>query len=153
MQDICCSENQERGGKIGKEEMAGDGRVAKVQNTALHLGPVRPREPLWILFFGGQVLLKTWITETSLGVQGLSTCLPTQGTQVPSLVRKDSTRRGASQPLSHSYWTYALEPHAPGGERRPQCEAHAPRQSVDAPPRSWREPRCLDREPAQPERK
>ena len=33
-----------------------------------------------------------------------------QGTQVWSLVREDSTYRGATKPEGHNYWVHALEP-------------------------------------------
>ena len=36
--------------------------------------------------------------------------LPMQGTRVPSLVREDPTRRGATKPMRHNYWACALEP-------------------------------------------
>ena len=40
---------------------------------------------------------------TSLVAQGLRICLPMQGTWVQSLVREDSTCRGATKPVSHNY--------------------------------------------------
>ena len=42
-------------------------------------------------------------SKTSLVVQWLRICLPTQGTQVPSLVREDPTCLGAAKPLCHNY--------------------------------------------------
>ena len=40
---------------------------------------------------------------TSLVVQWLRICLPTQGTQVRSLVREDSTCHGATKSVCHNY--------------------------------------------------
>ena len=36
--------------------------------------------------------------------------LPMQGTWARSLVQEDSTRRGATKPVGHNYWAWALEP-------------------------------------------
>ena len=33
-----------------------------------------------------------------------------QGTRVRALVREDPARRGATKPMCHNYWAYALEP-------------------------------------------
>ena len=47
----------------------------------------------------------------SLVVQWLRICLPTQGTQVRSLVRKDSTCHESAEPVHYNYWSlHALEP-------------------------------------------
>ena len=72
--------------------------------------------------------------RTSLVEQWISICLPLQGTQVPFLVREDSTRRGAAEPqlLSPSPGACELQllkPECPGAcalqqERPPQQEAH-----------------------------
>ena len=48
-------------------------------------------------------------SETSLVVQWLI-CLPTQGSQVWSLVQEDPICSKATKPLSHSYWAHILEP-------------------------------------------
>ena len=80
-----------------------------------------------------------------------------QGTWVLSLVWEDPTCRGASKPVRHNYWAYALEPashnywahalellspraattkapapraRAPQQEKPPQWEARAPQQKV-----------------------
>ena len=45
----------------------------------------------------------------SLVVQWLRICLPMQGTQVQALVREDPTCCGATKPVHHSYWAYALQ--------------------------------------------
>ena len=47
---------------------------------------------------------------TSLGAQWLRICLPMQGTWVRALVREDPTCRGATKPMHHNYWAWALEP-------------------------------------------
>ena len=47
---------------------------------------------------------------TSLVVQWLRIHLPLQGTRVRALVREDPTCRGATKPMRHNYWAYALEP-------------------------------------------
>ena len=52
---------------------------------------------------------KSWVNWTSLVVQWLRTHLPTQGTQVPSLVGEDSTRQGATKPMNCSYRVCTLE--------------------------------------------
>ena len=46
----------------------------------------------------------------SLVAQWLRTRLPMQGTRVRALVWEDPTCRGATKPVSHNYWTCALEP-------------------------------------------
>ena len=49
--------------------------------------------------------------RASLVAQWLRICLPMQGTRVQGLVREDPTCRGATGPVSHSYWACAsLEP-------------------------------------------
>ena len=40
---------------------------------------------------------------TSLVVQWLRICLPTQGTRVRALVQEDPTCRGATKPVCHNY--------------------------------------------------
>ena len=72
--------------------------------------------------------------RTSLVEQWIRIYLPLQGTQVPSLVREDSTRRGAAEPQLLSPNPGAcklqlLKPECPGAcapqqERPPQQEAH-----------------------------
>ena len=42
--------------------------------------------------------------------QWLRIHLPMQGTRVRALVREDPTSRGATKPVHHNYWAYALEP-------------------------------------------
>ena len=156
IQDICCSEQsgmrRQNKAKMQRPEMAGWPRYKIPHFIWVEWDPGSHCEFCLVVPWG-QVPLKTWITETSLVVQWLSICLPMQGTQVPSLVREDSTCRGASKPVSHNYWACALEPRAPGQERLPQCEAHAPQQKVDTPLRNWRKPMHSNRDPAQPERK
>ena len=46
----------------------------------------------------------------SLVVQWLRIHLPMQGTQVPAQVWEDPTCRGATKPMRHNYWAWALEP-------------------------------------------
>ena len=46
---------------------------------------------------------------TSLVAQWLRIHLPTQGTQVRSLVREDPTCRGATKPVRHNYWGRILQ--------------------------------------------
>ena len=50
---------------------------------------------------------QTW---TSLVAQWLRIRLPMQGTLVRSLVREYPTCCGATKPVHHNYWAYALEP-------------------------------------------
>ena len=47
---------------------------------------------------------------TSLVVQWLRIRLPMQGTRVRALVWEDPTCRGATKPVRHNYWAWALEP-------------------------------------------
>ena len=49
------------------------------------------------------------LSWTSLLVQWIRIHLPMQGTQVHSLVREDSTCRGATKLTGHSYGARALE--------------------------------------------
>ena len=46
---------------------------------------------------------------TSLVVQWLRICLPTQGTHVRALVREDPTCHRATKPVSHNYWARVLQ--------------------------------------------
>ena len=48
--------------------------------------------------------------RTSLVAQWLRICLPMQGTWVRSLAREDPTCHGATKPVRHNYWAWALEP-------------------------------------------
>ena len=43
-------------------------------------------------------------------VQWLRIRLPMQGTRVQDLVQEDPTCRGATKPVRHNYWAWALEP-------------------------------------------
>ena len=57
---------------------------------------------------------KKVLTKKSLGAslvaQWLRIHLPMQGTQVRALVWEDPTCCGATKPVCHNYWTWALEP-------------------------------------------
>ena len=55
-------------------------------------------------------MLSKMETRASLVAHWLRICLPTQGTQVRALVQEDPTRRGATKPVRHNYWAWALEP-------------------------------------------
>ena len=55
-------------------------------------------------------VLKTKTPGTSLVAQWLRICLPVQGTRVQALVQEDPTCCGATKPVRHNYWAYALEP-------------------------------------------
>ena len=71
-----------------------------------------------------------------LVVQWLRICLPTQGTQVQSLVWDDSTCHWATEPVCHSYWSpHTLEPVLQ--EKPPQWEACEP-QLAQAHVQQWR---------------
>ena len=48
--------------------------------------------------------------RTSLVAQWLRIRLPMQGTRVRALVQEDPTCHGATKPVRHNYWAYALEP-------------------------------------------
>ena len=54
----------------------------------------------------------------SLVAQWLRICLPIQGTRVRALVWEDPACRGATGPVSHSYWACALEPVLRSGRGR-----------------------------------
>ena len=47
---------------------------------------------------------------SSLAVQGMRICLPTQGTQLWSLGREDPICCGTTKPACHNYWARALQP-------------------------------------------
>ena len=73
---------------------------------------------------------------TSLVAQWLRIHLPMQGTRVRALVQEDPTCRGATKPVRHNYWAWALEPASHSyGACEPQLlspcatttDAHAPR--------------------------
>ena len=55
--------------------------------------------------------------RASLVVQWLRICLPMQGTWVRALVWEDPTCRGATGPVSHSYWACASGAYAPPQEK------------------------------------
>ena len=52
-----------------------------------------------------------------------------QGTRVRALVREDPTCRGATKPVRHNYWAWALDPASPnyGSLCATTIEARAPR--------------------------
>ena len=52
-------------------------------------------------------LLQKWDLRASLVAQWLRICLPMQGIRVRALVWEDPTCRGATRPVSHSYWACA----------------------------------------------
>ena len=105
-------------------------------------------------------MLKWRALGTSLVAQWLRICLPMQGTQVQSLVRKDSTCRGAAKPMRHNYWACALEPashnywacapraRALQQEKPSQWKAHAQQERVA--PAHRRKPAHSNKEPTQP---
>ena len=78
---------------------------------------------------------------TSLVVQWLRIRLPMQRTWVRSLVREDPTCCGATKPVRHNYWDYALEPASP------DYWAHAPQVLKPTRPRA-RVPQLLSLRPA-----
>ena len=55
----------------------------------------------------GCLLKQCW--GASLLVQWLRICLPMQRTWVQALVQEDPTCHGATKPVRHNYWAYALE--------------------------------------------
>ena len=90
---------------------------------------------------------------TSLVAQRLRIRLPMQGTRVQALVREDPTCRRATKPVSHNYWTCALEsashnywarapqllsPHAwsPCSVTREATAMRSPRTTTKSSPRS-----------------
>ena len=62
------------------------------------------------LWRGGCFDETDWGRVTSLAVQHIGICLPTQGTWVWSLVWEDATCCGTTKPKQHSYRACALEP-------------------------------------------
>ena len=89
---------------------------------------------------------KTDAPGTSLVVQWLRIHLPMQGTRVQALVREDPTSRGATKPVHHNYWAFALEPsshnywspHAwsPCSATREATTMRSPRTATKSSPRS-----------------
>ena len=72
---------------------------------------------------------RIWI-GASLAAQWLRVCLPMQGTRVRALVWEDPTCRGATRPVSHSYWACA------SGACAPQREmVRGPRTAMRSGPR------------------
>ena len=55
--------------------------------------------------------------RASLVAQWLRVCLPMQGTRVRALVWEEPTYRGATRPVSHSYWACTSGACAPQQER------------------------------------
>ena len=96
----------------------------------------------WLLLSYNLFRTLECIIGASLVAQWLRIGLPVQGTRVRALVWEDPTCRGATKPVSHNYWAWALEPtnhnywahvpraRAPQQEKPPQWEAHAPQQRV-----------------------
>ena len=76
----------------------------------------------------------------SLVAQWLRICLPMQGTRVRALVWEDPTCRGATRPVSHSYWACPSGACAPQQERPQQWEARAPRWRVAPTRHNQRKP-------------
>ena len=74
--------------------------------------------------------LPWWRSGASLVVQWLRVCLPMQGTRVRALVWEDPTCRGATRPVSHSYWACASGACAPQQERPRQW---GPRTAMSGP--------------------
>ena len=122
----------------GREEEAGSGRECGSERS--RLAPRRapePRFPIrsvpvrvdqlgpWTSFLFYMWLGLPWEQEQSRCeswggsrrnlwaspvAQWLRIRLPMQGTWVQFLVREDPTCRGATEPVRHNYWAYALEP-------------------------------------------
>ena len=65
---------------------------------------------LWFVVLFSNSLLKRLTSWPSLVVQWLRVHLAVQGTSVQFLVWEDPTCCGATEPVFHNYWTYALEP-------------------------------------------
>ena len=96
------------------------------------------------------LLVKNNICGASLVAQWLRVCLPMQGTRVRALVWEDPTCRGATRPVSHSYWACASGARAPQRERPRQWEVHAPWWRVAPACRNWRKPSHRNKDPTQP---
>ena len=88
--------------------------------------------------------------RASLVAQWLGIRLPMQETQVRAPVREDPTCRGATRPVSHSYWACAPGACAPQLERPRWWEARAPRWRVAPARRNWRKPLHRNEDPTQP---
>ena len=65
-----------------------------------------------------QMIKKTCGTGASLMVQWLRVCFAKQGTPVWSLVWEHPPGCGATKPVHHSYWAWALSPRATAAEAR-----------------------------------
>ena len=68
----------------------------------------QPGSPL--LAKDSKIFLSRIQPGASLVAQWLRIRLPMQGTRVRALVWEDPTCRGTTKPVSHNYWTCALEP-------------------------------------------
>ena len=72
-----------------------------------HLFPRYEVSHVWIVSIIS--LLKIHLRQASLVAQWLRIHLPMQGTRVRSLTREDPTCHGATKPMRHNYWAWALE--------------------------------------------
>ena len=63
--------------------------------------------------FTSRVCLQGLRYRASLVAQWLRIRLPMQGTRFRALVRENPTCRGATKPVCHNYWAWALEPASP----------------------------------------
>ena len=63
----------------------------------------------WGVDFTGTFICQNSLKGTSLVVQWLRACQPTQGTQVWSLVWEDSTCHRTTKSGYHNYWPWTLE--------------------------------------------
>ena len=72
----------------------------------------------YFAFWCWVILVSKRKTRASLVVQWLRICLPMQGTRVRALVWEDPTCRGATRPVSHSYWACAYGACAPNKRGR-----------------------------------
>ena len=72
--------------------------------------PYDPRFHFWYLSEGNKNTNLKRCLGTSLVAQWLRIRLPMQGTHVRALVREDPTCCGATKPVHHNCWAWALEP-------------------------------------------
>jgi len=90
---------------------------------------------------------------SSLVVQWLRICLPTQGTKVQSLGWKTSTHHGTMRPTCCNYWACTLEPML--CKKRSHCDEKPAccNQRVAPTHRNWRKLVCSSEDPEQQKKK
>ena len=135
--------------QTGKRHIMNNGAKIRMMADLLEIiqGSGVPSLKFWkksvnLEFYNMQKHLSKMKAGAFLVAQGLRIRLPIRGTRVWALVREDPTCHGATKPVRHNYWAYALEPRATttesaclepmlrNKEKPPQWEACAPQRRL-----------------------